>query len=212
MNRLRALGYVGGAPAAGSSARPDPKDRIALASRLASVTSGEVRGPALIATLEAILKDDPQNPQAHLRLGFAELERNQCGKAEPHFRAAIRAGLPSADAGLGLAQCRGQAGDLKGAADALAAAQAAEPGSPVVTANIGLLTLQQGQVAQAIPVLRRALELDPELHEARFALARALARSGDRAGAGAEARALLARLPAGAPQRAEVERLIAALR
>ncbi len=213
--RLRALGYVGGlgrtkVPPFGS--RPDPKDRIALASRLAMVTSGEVQGDELVATLEAILRDDPQNPQAHLRLGFAELQKNRCGRAEPHLRAAIVAGVPSADAGLGLAECRGRAGDLRGAGDALAAARAAEPGNPVVAANLGLLALQQGRVSEAIEELRRALAGDAQLLEARFALARALARSGDPQRAAAEARTLLDQLPAGSPQRAEVERLLAAIK
>jgi Tfp pilus assembly protein PilF len=212
--RLRSLGYVGGSSAASGArgARPDPKDRVALAARIASVTSGEVQGAALIPVLEAILKDDPQNPQAHLRLGYAQLERNQCARAEPHFRAAIAAAIPSADAGLGLANCRGKSGDLRGAAQALEAAQSAEPGNPVVIANIGLLELRQKQTPQALEHLRRALSIDPGLLEVRFELALALARSGDRQGASQEAETLLKQLPAGAPQRAEVERLLAALR
>lgn len=210
--RLRALGYVGGSArrsAAGN--RPDPKDRIGLASQLAMVTSGEVQGPRLIETLEAILRDDPQNPQAHLRLGFAEIERNQCSRAEPHLRAALTAGVPSADAGLGLAECRGRAGDLKGARAALEAARSAEPGNPVVTANLGILALQEGQVPVAITELRRALAVDDQLVEARFALARALARSGEREAALAEAQTLRGQLPVGSPNRVEVERLISAL-
>ena len=212
--RLRSLGYIGGSTAANGArgVRPDPKDRIALAARIASVTSGEVQGDALIPALEAILKDDPQNPQAHLRLGYARLERNQCAQAEPHFRAAIAAAIPSADAGLGLANCRGKFGDLRGARQALEAAQAAEPGNPVVIANIGLLELRQKQTTQALEHLRRALSIDPGLLEVRFELALALARSGDRQGATKEAQTLLTQLPAGAPQRAEVERLLTALR
>ena len=56
--RLRALGYLGGGPGASraGSSRPDPKDRIELASRIATVTSGELtRLAELVATLEAIL-------------------------------------------------------------------------------------------------------------------------------------------------------------
>ncbi len=212
MARLRSLGYAGGAgPAKGVGSRPDPKDRIALAARIASVTSGEIQGDALIPALEAILKDDPQNPQAHLRLGYAELERNQCARAEPHFRAALAAALPSADAGLGLANCRGRAGDRRGAEQALAAAERAEPGNPVVAANLGLLALGQNQLPRAIDQFRRALAIDSGLLEIRFELARALARSGNREGAVQEARTLLAQLPPGAPQRTEVERLLAAL-
>jgi arylsulfatase A-like enzyme/Flp pilus assembly protein TadD len=211
--RLRSLGYVGGAgPARGGGSRPDPKDRIALAARIASVTSGEVQGDALIPTLEAIVKDDPQNPQAHLRLGYAELERDRCARAEPHFRAALAGSLPSADAGLGLANCLGRRGDLRGAGEALEVAQAAEPGNPVVVANLGLLAARQNQLPRAIEQFRRALSIDPARLEVRFELARVLARSGDREGAAREAQILLTQLPADAPQRPEVERLLAALR
>jgi len=221
--RLRALGYLSGAGTGpdggagrGSAASPDqrvdPKDKIQIASRIATVTSGELQGEARIAALQGILRDDPRNPQAHLRLGFAELERGRCRAAEPHLRAALQAGVPSADAGLGLAQCRGRAGDLAGAAAALAAARAAEPGNPVVAANLGILAVQQGRLPDGIALMREALERDPQLLEARFVLARALALTGDRAGALAEAERLLDQLPLDAPQRAEVTRLLAALR
>ena len=212
--RLRSLGYLSGAR--GAAARPgplaDPKDMIGVAARMAAVTSGEVSGDTLVSTLEAILRDDPQNPQAHLRLGFAELERGHCAVAERHLQAALMAGVPSADAGLGMAQCRGRAGDLAGAADALTAARRAEPGNPTVLANLGILALQRGRPAEAVPLLREALTLEPRLLEARFSLARALALAGDRAAAATEARQLLSQLAPGAPQRAEVERLLAALR
>lgn len=211
--RLGSLGYVSGqgrpAPAGG---RPDPKDRIGVAAQMATVTSGEVQGEARIAALEAILAMDPGNPQAHLRLGFAEIERDRCPAAVPHLQAALDARVPSADAGLGLAECLGRAGDAPGAERALSAALTAEPGNPVATANLGLLALEQGRPADAIPRLREALARDPGLLPARFGLARALARTGDRQAALAEAEALLSRLPAGAPQRAEVERLVTALR
>jgi Flp pilus assembly protein TadD len=212
--RLRSLGYLsgGGPGAADRASRPDPKDRIAVASRMATVTSGEVAGDALMATLEAILHDDPHNPQAHLRLGFAELAAGRCPRAEPHLEAALASGVPSADAGLGLAECRSRAGDLTGAAAALSAAQTAEPGNPVVIANLGILAMEQGRLSDAVHDLRSALALEPRLLEARFALARALARSGDRVAAAAEAAELLRRLPADAPQRAEVERLLTAVR
>lgn len=211
--RLGSLGYVSGAGRGAAHApRPDPKDRITIASRMAAVTSGEVQGEARIAALESILSADPGNPQAHLRLGFAEIERNRCAAAIPHLRAALDAHVPSADAGLGLAGCLGGSGDLAGAEAALRAALAAEPGNPVVSANLGLLALEANRPADAVGLLRAALARDPQLLAARFALARALARTGDRAGALAEARELLAQIPAGAPQRPEVERLISALR
>jgi arylsulfatase A-like enzyme/Flp pilus assembly protein TadD len=211
-NRLRALGYLSGGRSTPQSGRPDPKDRIALASRIAMVTSGEVRGAELMSTLRAIVREDPTNPQANLRLGYAELAENRCAQAEPHFRAAIEGQLPSADAALGLADCRRRANDAAGAERALELARAVEPGNPVVEANLGLVALSRKDTTKAIQLLRSALARDPGLLEARFNLARALAVAGQRAEALKEAQTLLSQLPATAPQRSEVERLVNALR
>jgi len=82
----------------------------------------------------------------------------------------------------------------------------------VVAANLGILELREGRLGPAIAELRAALASDPGLFEARFALSRALARSGDREGASREAATLLGQLPPGAPQRAEVTRLLEAIR
>ena len=211
--RLRSLGYASGGSGRvkAGAARPDPKDRIAIASQMAQVTSGEVTGDEMVRTLQSILRADPQNPQAQLRLGYAEIDRGRCDRAEPHLRFALQARVPSADAGLGLAGCLVRRGDRDGAAAALSDARRAEPGNPVVAANVGLLAMQNGNLAIAITELRAALQADPFLLEARFALARAMAGSGDRAGALLEATKLLSQLPQDAPQRAEVQRLISAL-
>ena len=181
------------------------------AGRIAQVTSGELTGSALVAALEGIVRDDPRNGQAHLRLGFARAQAGDCKRAEPEFHAAIASGLPSADAELGLATCLGQRGDLASAAQALAEAQRLEPDNPVIAANIGILDAQRGDFASAINALIRALQIDPDLHEARFNLALAYAKAGRRADAAATARDLLSRLPPGAVERAEVERLLAAV-
>ena len=210
--RLQALGYVSGSPAAQGSSRPDPKDRRELAARIARVTSGELSGADLESALRAILKDDAQNPQAHMRLGYVLAETNRCPEAEPHFRAAISARLPTADAHLGLASCYAAARRVDQALAALRDAAALEPDNPVVIANEGVLTSDSGQPLAAVPLLQRALTLDPDFHQARFNLAIAFARAGRRQEAASEATELLKRLPAGAPQRSEVERLLAAVR
>jgi Flp pilus assembly protein TadD len=93
----------------------------------------------------------------------------------------------------------------------LTAALAAEPENPVALANLGMLALARDRPADAMTPLRDALRIEPRLLPARFALARALARLGDRTGALAEARMLQSLLPPGAPQRSEVDRLISAL-
>lgn len=207
--RLQALGYVSGGPA--GSARPDPKDRRELAARIARVTSGELHGDALERLLREILQEDPRNPLANLRLGYVLLDANRCDDAVPRFRAAIEAKYPSADPHLGLAACQAASRNFTGAAATLRAADAVEPANPVVLANLGLMLSDGGQPEAAIDPLQRALTTDPDLHQARFGLAIAFARSGRRSEAADQARELLRRLPPNAPQRPEVERLLKAV-
>ncbi len=209
--RLQALGYAAGR-GDGGGARPDPKDRKPLAAQIARITSGELQGAALERALRDTLRDDPANPQANLRLGYALLESGRCGEAIKRFTAAMAAGLPGADAHLGRAGCEIAGKHFAAAQRTLSAAQAIEPDNAVISANLGLVLSDAGQPAAAIPHLQRALSLDPDLHQGRFALAIAYAQVGRKADAAAEAQRLLERLPANAPQRPEVERLIAAVR
>ena len=183
-----------------------------MAARIAQVTSGELSGSSLLAALEGIVRDDPRNGQAQLRLGYARLQSGDCARAEPAFHAAAAAGLPTADVYLGLATCLGQRNDLAGAERALAEALRIEPGNAAVIANIGLLQASKGEFSSAIQSFKKALDADPGLHEARFRLAVTYAKAGEMAEAASTARDLLVRLPPNAPQRAEVERLLTAIR
>jgi len=213
LERLRALGYAMGSRQAqtAGSGRIDPKDRRDVAASIALVTSGELSGDRLESALENILRADPGNGQAHMRLGFSRLARNDCGRAEREFTAAIESGLPSVDPHIGLATCLGRRNDLAGAGRVLAEAARREPSNPVVMANLGILEAARGNNAAAITSFQAALTADPNLHEARFNLALAYARLGRKAEARAAAEELLRRLPPDIPQRAEVQRLIASL-
>jgi choline-sulfatase len=208
--RLRALGYASGGTS--SVDRPDPKDRIEIAARMASITSGEVQGATAERTLRDVLRDDDRNAQAHQRLAFLLAESSRCAEAERHFAAAIASRLPSADPYLGLGLCQASRGAVAESLATLTEARSVEPGNAVVEANIGLTSLELGRLEDAIAALTRALAIDAELHQARFALARGYARAGKRDAAVEQATELLRRLPASAPQRTEVERLLAALR
>jgi arylsulfatase A-like enzyme/Flp pilus assembly protein TadD len=211
-SRLGALGYVSAnSSSTRTSDRPDPKDRRELAARIAQVAAGELQGAALRTTLEAIVAEDPRNGQALMRLGYAVIETGDLRRAESHFRAALAAGMPTADVHLGLALCLASTGRRDEAVRVLLDARRIEPGNAVVEANLGSLALDGGDDARAIESLGSALTIDPGLHQARFNLARALARMGRRDEARKEAETLLARLPAQAPQRAEAQRLLAAL-
>jgi arylsulfatase A-like enzyme/cytochrome c-type biogenesis protein CcmH/NrfG len=208
--RLQALGYVSGRQDAGG--RADPKDRRELAARIAEVTSDELQGAALERGLRDILRLDPRNPQANLRLGYVLMNSGRCGEAIPRFTAAIDGHVPGADAHLGRAGCEIAARQTDAARRTLTAALTIDPDNPVVVANLGLLISDTGHPADAVGYLQRALGIDPDLHQARFGLAIAFARSGRRADAAREAEELLRRLPPDAPQRDEVQRLLAEVR
>jgi len=208
--RLQALGYAAGSSSGTKGTRADPKDKKEEASRLSQVTSGELSGKELERALRAILKADPDNPQANLRLGYALVDASRCRDADPHFRTAIASHLPSADAHLGLAACEVAERRFDAAAATLRAAEQVEPGNPVVSANLGIVLSDGGHPADAVAPLQRALTIDPDLNQARFNLAIAFARLGRRSEAAATAEDLLRRLPSDAPQRSEVERLIRA--
>jgi arylsulfatase A-like enzyme/Tfp pilus assembly protein PilF len=211
VRRLQSLGYVSGGADRGGS-RPDPKDRRDLAAAIARVTSGELQGNALEQALRGILRQDPGNPQANLRLGYVLLDKGSCDAATPYLRAAIDAHLPSADPYLGIAGCEAEARRFAAAERTLREADRVEPDNPVVAANLGIVLSDSGRPADGVPYLQRALTLAPDLHQARFSLAIAYARLGRRADARAEAQRLLDRLPKDAPQRPEVERLLTSVR
>ena len=209
-SRLQALGYVGtGRSVAGN--RADPKDRRQLAANMARVTSGELRGQDLERALRSVLAGDPGNPQASMRLAFTLSEAGRCAEAMPHFKTAIANGIPGADPHLGVARCHAVARRFGAAAAELRAADRAEPDNPVVLANLGIVLSDGGRPSEGIAPLTRAVTIDPDFHEARFNLAVAYARAGNRVAATHQAEELLTRLPGDAPQRAEVERLMRAV-
>jgi tetratricopeptide (TPR) repeat protein len=209
--RLQALGYVSAGRSATQGSGRDPKDARDLARSIALVTSGELAGVELEHALQAILREDPQNPQANLRLAYIRIHQNRCADAKPLLERSIAGNVPGADAYLGLATCAGTRNDVRAALAFLEQARAREPQNPVVLANIGIALASLRENDRAVKALVDALAIDPDLHEGRFNLALVYARSGNRAGAQEQAQELLRRLPPDAPQRAEVERLLRAL-
>jgi len=210
--RLAALGYLNGAAPGSAEGRPDPKDRLGFAARIARVLAGEVAGSERLALLQSLAAEEPSNAQVQLRLGDSLLEAGRWRDAESHFAAAIAARQPSADPYLGLAFCQARRGAVAAAIATLNAADRTEPSNAVVYANLGLLQVRADLPGEAERSFRQALTLDPDFHEARFNLALVFARAGHRMAAASEAAELLRRLPGDAPQRPEVERLLAAVR
>ena len=192
---------------------PDPKDRRAIAARLSEVISGELQGTALEAALRRILADDPKNPQANLRLGFVLLESNRCAEATPFLNAAIAAKMPTADAHLGLGVCQAAARRPAEAYVTLLEAERVEPDNPVVFANLGIVLSDDGPASptRSPPFSARSRSTPTSTKPA--STSPASSRAPDSAqDAAREAQDLLTRLPANAPQRSEVQRLLDAVR
>jgi cytochrome c-type biogenesis protein CcmH len=147
-----------------------------------------------------------------MRLAFTLSESGRCADAMPHFKIAIANGIPGADPHLGVARCHAVARRFDAAAAELRAADRAEPDNPVVLANLGIVLSDGGRPSEGIAPLTRAVTIDPDFHEARFNLVVAYARAGNRVEATRQAEELLTRLPADAPQRPEVQRLLAEVR
>ena len=160
------------------NARPDPKDRRELAARIAQVTSGELTGAALVAALEGIVRDDPGNGQAHLRLGYARLQAGDCARAEPEFNAAAApacrprtctSGSPRASAGATISPAP------SGRSPRRAGSSPTTRRSSRTSASF---RRRRATFRQRSSPRTAALAADPNLHEARFNLALAYAKAG----------------------------------
>ena len=152
-----------------AAARPDPKDRRELAARdRARHVRRAAGGRARARAARSILKDDPRNPQANLRLGYVLLESGRCARGDARSsarrstrtcRARMRiSGAPTASWPRRIPPPRERT---------LTAAQDVEPDNPVVSANLGLVLSDSGKPAAGDPA----------------PAARALARSGSPPGA-----------------------------
>lgn len=171
---LLAVAILGGA---GSAAEPEgtPAAREAreACERAREVADADGLDRA-IRLAEAAIEATPEDPIAHFALFCALGERMRLRGASPRNLFALRRLRTAVDRTLELAPEFPDA--LVGKANLLLDAPRILGGDP----------------AKAVPLLRRALEIDPGYLSARRDLARALARRGDAAGARAEAERALA--------------------
>ena len=167
--RLRALGYVQAPLAGGTGA--DPKDKVAVASRIARAAGPFADHAAAIAAYREIVALDPGVPIVNLRLADALLRAGRAREAIPYFEKVVAAGPRSADPFVGLATAFAQLGRMDDAARALEGGLAVEPASGQAHFNLGEIARVRGDNAAA----RRAYEAaraDPvtrERAEARLA-------------------------------------------
>jgi arylsulfatase A-like enzyme/Tfp pilus assembly protein PilF len=152
LERLAALGYVGGTAAPASQEtlddrpRPDPKERIGaiatLERGLEKLRAGDLDSAR--RDLAAAQRRDPGNLVALNNLGIVALRKGELESAESLFRRTLEG----------------------------------DPAAENVANNLGLTLSRSGRPAEAIPFYRRALDVRPGFTAARFNLALALHRLG----------------------------------
>jgi arylsulfatase A-like enzyme/Tfp pilus assembly protein PilF len=184
VQRLAALGYVGGAAApAARSAGVDPKDKIEVANALhdaiVAVESGETA--RAIPLLEKVTATDPQIPVAQLQLGVARARERRYQDAVPALRKAIELQPDSMQAHYEMGVALFELGDWKTAAGHLEIVAARMPKWADARFSYGSVLARVARVPEALVELRAALELAPTHYRANLLLGRILSLQGNAA-------------------------------
>jgi arylsulfatase A-like enzyme/Flp pilus assembly protein TadD len=154
---------------------------------------------------EAAVALDPGNAAALNGLGLIFVEENRQADASRAFDRAVAADGTSAEYVANRGNARRAAGDRSGAEQDYRKALALDPGWGNALNGLGVLLVEQGRAADAIPLLERAVRADSTFWEARLNLGIAFQTAGRQAEAAAAYRAVLA-----APERFSRERRAAA--
>ena len=163
------------APLQGSSALPDPKDKIEEQNLLhaAMLASDDNRPSDARQSLEKVLALDPTSPTALRQLGELELQAGDYPKAAQHLKAALEVRPDDATAAFYAGQALQKANDLAGARDALEASLKLMPGQFPARLLLGQVYLGLKDSKAAEDQLEAALLLQPASLEAQLALATA---------------------------------------
>ena len=164
--RLRALGYISGAPgrpAGGENSRPSPRIMILTLGKFMNGVVAEAEGEytEALAAFDSVLARDPENVYALLYKGYVFMERHEVPLALVQFRRAVQL-KPESPANflLGLACLR---------LDSLAEAQAwfertisLNPSHARANALLAEVLMRRGEPDQALARLEEARRLAPQ--------------------------------------------------
>jgi arylsulfatase A-like enzyme/Flp pilus assembly protein TadD len=187
--------------------RRDPRDGMALVVRLLLAEAEGDRETAL-RTAERLADQRAGDPPTLTRAGRLLMEDGQPARAAVCFELALDLSErlhPTLLGELGIARLG--AGDLDGAGDAFEGAARLGPSDPRPPYFLGAIALRRGDEARARAQFDRALALDRRFSAPLVALGRWLAAQGRRDEAVEALQSALARNPADADARAELERL-----
>jgi arylsulfatase A-like enzyme/Tfp pilus assembly protein PilF len=179
--RLRALGYVAGAPAGSApQVARDPKDALSLWQRLEEANWAAARGDdaAAVPVLRALLAEEPAN------LAFRRALSASLRKLGRSAEAATVLGEAGGDATAwherALAQA--EAGAIDEAIRSEDRARTLNPLLPEVLNHLGVMQAQKGRLNEALSAFDEAVRLDPnsvQAHTNRANALRALGRAAD---------------------------------
>lgn len=174
--RLRALGYTGGG---GGTDRepppdlPDPKDRIGawnlLGEAEAELQAG--RPAAALERFDAVLEQEPGNPFALARSGFASLELDRVADAVRRLELAVAKAPEQPEIHFTLAHALGRLGRHADAASEWREVLRLQPRRVAAWSGLGTSLGLSGHAGDAVDAFRRASELAPEDPEIRIRLA-----------------------------------------
>jgi arylsulfatase A-like enzyme/tetratricopeptide (TPR) repeat protein len=179
--RMRALGYLGGAsaPPAAMSNR-DPKDGVELISRLEhGVADARLDPDRAIRALEGVLSEDPGVALARRYLGVALAQRGDHRRAAAELQRLRAQGAATAEDLVLLSESLRVAGRPDEARAVLGEAARLDPASPDPALTEGRALMAMQKPADAAEAFRRALEISPGHPEALAGLGEAALLRGD---------------------------------
>jgi len=144
---------------------------------------------AAIVAFERVLELDPHRLGIHYRLGRVYLERFRAAQndkdrqaAQEQFRAELALSPHNGNAAYELAQMDNDQGKLPEAQQEFETLLVDHPDFEQARVGLAGILLENGRDAQAIPLLKSAIDLDPNDEVAWYRMARALRATGDDAG------------------------------
>jgi arylsulfatase A-like enzyme/Tfp pilus assembly protein PilF len=197
VEKLAALGYVGGAGGVAHPTGADPKDKTGIAEILVDARErlAEQRFPEAIAALDRLIEREPELLDATYLRGWARLELGDAAAAARDLGRVLELNPRYPMAALHLGMSLERLGDPTGALAAFDAAIALDPRHAEAWWRRGDLHAAAGAAPAALTDYRRAVEYAPDVALLRAKLGGLLLRLQDFAAAEAELRAAAALNP-----------------
>jgi choline-sulfatase len=160
------LGYVGGAgeaPGAFTTSRRDPKDGVGEHEQILRAAHAFQARQYDEATriLDAVLKQEPQQPLALDYLGTCQFLRHDLTHARATYTQLLEAAPHYPTAYMELGHTEALLGNRAEAERLYRRAMEMDPSNPRPLRELGILLLGEGKVEPAEELLQRALKLDP---------------------------------------------------